>query len=455
MGSISDHQASVEDRISELPDTILCHVLSFLETVHAVRTTVLSTRWNNLWTKVPNLHFDYYPSFSPKYEDEDADVCRNHFMTFVDRVLFFRDSSKIQNFTLSCFEESDFTRIDGWLCTATRRNVVKLDFGLHNICKYDRRVTFSFPQSLFKCKTLEVLKLSSNCTTYYPPTSGCFPSLKFLHITLHNSHDTSAGQLISCCPLLEGLTIDGHVGTRGDSVDVHFNISASKLKTLTISLSAYPTSPYNVLINAPNLKSINLSHNTVAYYSFENVSSLVNANIVLEACQEKERSTVFANRVIALMGAISNVKHLSLSGECAEGCCHQYFLPEYFLPEELVLQDCCFWDVLPAVLQISHNLQHLVLEDSTEFRSRFPEHQWYPPECVPVCLFRLKTISIRRFQGRHVEMAVAKYLLKNCKVLSKMAIYAGHGITEEKKLHQVFAMFERGSTTCEVEIIEA
>ncbi|KAM2842695.1 hypothetical protein PS2_030800 [Malus domestica] len=323
MGSISDHQASVEDRISELPDTIHCHILSFLETVHAVRTTVLSTRWNNIW-KVPNLHFDYMPSFCPKYEDEDADACRNHFMTFVDRVLFFRDSSKIQNYTLSCIHESDFTRIDGWLCTATGRNVVKLDFHLLLLYKYDRGVTFEFPESLFKCKTLE---------------------------------------LISCCPLLEWLTIDGLIGTRGDSVDVNFNISASKLKTLTISLSACPTSPYNVLINAPNLKSINLSQNTMAYYSFENVCSLVNANIVLEACREKERSTVFANRVIALMGAISNVKHLSLSGECAEGCRHQYFLPEYFLPEELVLQDCYFWDLLPAVLQISHNLQHLVLED--------------------------------------------------------------------------------------------
>lgn len=101
-------------------------------------------------------------------------------------------------------------------------------------------------------------------------------------------------------------------------MDVNFNISASKLKTLTISLSACPTSPYNVLINVPNPKSINLSQNTMAYYSFESVSSLVNASIVLEACREKERSTFFVNPVIVLMGAISSVKHLSLSGEWAE-----------------------------------------------------------------------------------------------------------------------------------------
>lgn len=172
-----------------------------------MRTTDLSTRWNNIWTKVPNLHFGYIPNFCPEYEDEDEDACHKHFMTFVDCVLFFPDSSKIQNFTLGCIDLYDFTRIDGWLCTATRHNVVKLDFHLLHIYKYNRRATFEFLQSLFKCKTLEVLKLSSNCTTYYPPTSRCFPSLKFLHITLHISLDNSVEQLISCCPLLEGLLL--------------------------------------------------------------------------------------------------------------------------------------------------------------------------------------------------------------------------------------------------------
>ncbi|PRQ42717.1 putative F-box domain-containing protein [Rosa chinensis] len=33
-----------EDRLSELPDAILCHILSFLSTVDAVKTSVLSHR---------------------------------------------------------------------------------------------------------------------------------------------------------------------------------------------------------------------------------------------------------------------------------------------------------------------------------------------------------------------------------------------------------------------------
>ncbi|OMO77184.1 hypothetical protein CCACVL1_15178 [Corchorus capsularis] len=49
------------DRLSDLPDCILLHILSFLpETRRCVQTTLLSKRWNNLWTSVPDLIFRGY-----------------------------------------------------------------------------------------------------------------------------------------------------------------------------------------------------------------------------------------------------------------------------------------------------------------------------------------------------------------------------------------------------------
>ena len=44
------------DHISGLPDEVLSHILSFLPTKLAALTSVLSTRWHNLLTLVPNLH---------------------------------------------------------------------------------------------------------------------------------------------------------------------------------------------------------------------------------------------------------------------------------------------------------------------------------------------------------------------------------------------------------------
>lgn len=57
MGSMPKNQERVSDRISALPSEVLCHILSFLPTNYAVRTTLLSKRWKNIWTSVPNLYF--------------------------------------------------------------------------------------------------------------------------------------------------------------------------------------------------------------------------------------------------------------------------------------------------------------------------------------------------------------------------------------------------------------
>ncbi|KAM2787054.1 hypothetical protein PS2_007879 [Malus domestica] len=84
MGSMPKPQERVSDRISALPNEVLCHILSFLPTKYVVRTTVLSKKWNNIWTSVPNLYFcdDDYPNV-------------NAFISFVDHVLDSPDLSRI------------------------------------------------------------------------------------------------------------------------------------------------------------------------------------------------------------------------------------------------------------------------------------------------------------------------------------------------------------------------
>jgi len=71
-----------EDIISTLPDTILCHILSFLETKYADATSILSKRWNHLWRSVHTLRF------LTQVTDHNSNL---GFIDFVYSVLLSRD----------------------------------------------------------------------------------------------------------------------------------------------------------------------------------------------------------------------------------------------------------------------------------------------------------------------------------------------------------------------------
>ncbi|XP_058733919.1 F-box/LRR-repeat protein 13-like [Vicia villosa] len=43
------------DRLSDLPDCLLLHILSYLNSIHAVQTCILSTRWRHLWKHIPTV----------------------------------------------------------------------------------------------------------------------------------------------------------------------------------------------------------------------------------------------------------------------------------------------------------------------------------------------------------------------------------------------------------------
>ncbi|XP_042380544.1 putative F-box/LRR-repeat protein At5g02930 [Zingiber officinale] len=49
-----------EDYLSNLPDELLSHILSFLPTLDSIRTSVLSRRWRHVWTSVPVINFSYF-----------------------------------------------------------------------------------------------------------------------------------------------------------------------------------------------------------------------------------------------------------------------------------------------------------------------------------------------------------------------------------------------------------
>ncbi|GFP88701.1 putative F-box/LRR-repeat protein at5g41840 [Phtheirospermum japonicum] len=64
------------DRLSALPEGIICHILSFLPTKTSLSTSILARRWRFLWARVPNLNFD-----STNHQSEtsfSSIITRNH-----------------------------------------------------------------------------------------------------------------------------------------------------------------------------------------------------------------------------------------------------------------------------------------------------------------------------------------------------------------------------------------
>ncbi|RZC93689.1 hypothetical protein C5167_016318 [Papaver somniferum] len=96
----------VGDRISNLPASLLLHILSFVDTTDAARTGILSKRWKYIWRSIPILQFGCQNS-------SQTDT----FMDFVDRTLELHDDSNIQEFSLVSSVLLSDSRIQKWITT--------------------------------------------------------------------------------------------------------------------------------------------------------------------------------------------------------------------------------------------------------------------------------------------------------------------------------------------------
>ncbi|KAK6134333.1 hypothetical protein DH2020_031956 [Rehmannia glutinosa] len=181
---LNQNPASV-DRLSGLPDAVICQILSFLPTKLSVATSILAKRWRFLWTHVPNLYFDR----------------ENH--NIINRVIMLHKVQSLTIFRLRYIDNCEDYEFETWITIAIARNVQNLDIRLDH--------QLMLPRCLFTCKTLVNLTLY-NCVGI--PSSGAvyLPSLKKLDFYfVRYQVDEALPHLLSCCPVLEELFIGGIV----------------------------------------------------------------------------------------------------------------------------------------------------------------------------------------------------------------------------------------------------
>ncbi|XP_045831176.1 FBD-associated F-box protein At4g10400-like [Trifolium pratense] len=211
------------DRISNLPDELLCHILSFLSTKLAFTTAVLSKRWRPLFKLLTTLRFN-----EKSFLDEEAFPC------IVETVIL--TTKLIKTFHLNCHPRNRKS-FNHWIITAKLHPLENLE--LRSMLHHNKRITL-WP-SIFIFPTLVVLKLTK--LKVVDNISVDLPSLKTLHlINVMLKNTDNFNKLLNGCPILEDLhTNIYYMEEQGDGV---------RLKPLSKLMSANFSSTLDIPIKA-------------------------------------------------------------------------------------------------------------------------------------------------------------------------------------------------------------
>ncbi|MBA0789065.1 hypothetical protein Gotri_025697 [Gossypium trilobum] len=222
------------DRVSDLPDSILCHILSFLSTKDAVVTSILSTS-------------DRRPKSSSS----------KIFLSFVGKMLFFHKTN-VDKFRLKCGIRVDCCHVYGWILAAVWRGVKHLELNI----SYTNVKTL--PDALFACRTLctnleDVIieKFNMENINNFNISHHLLQSLTILH-----SNDSSNCWLIIDSPNLAYFKYIDHVvgGYSLEnlqsivSVDIHFIIEDDDLQADATALFREISNVRSLLLSSTSLK---------------------------------------------------------------------------------------------------------------------------------------------------------------------------------------------------------
>jgi len=230
------------DRLSELPECVLLHIMKFMNTKSVVQTCVLSKRWKHLWKYLTILAFKSFFFNNVK-----------NLTKFVSRVLSGRDDS-------ISLHNVEFIR-HGVTQSQPLNRLMKYVV-LHNVQQLTINVTLKsnavFRPYIFSCQSLTFLKVSvGSCEPsmiVLIPDSLNMPAIRSLHFDCctFTISGRDYAEPFSTCHMLNSLTIKCCALQNG----VKFlTISNKNLSKLTIN-GCVTISFFQIELSTPNLRSL-------------------------------------------------------------------------------------------------------------------------------------------------------------------------------------------------------
>ncbi|KAL6525239.1 hypothetical protein OROMI_030832 [Orobanche minor] len=199
------------DRLSSLPDSILAHILSFLNTRSAIKTSILSKRYKLLWTLSTCLDFSFSEYQTHRFESFDGRAFSivkksslDSFKSHVDRVLQLRERSDLIKFRLSLHNDVGSELIDNCISYAARHKVQH--FRLRGLVKEN---PVPLPKLLLNSMSLISLHLhNATRNSIDLPKSVYLPNLMLLRLKNFEFCDSNFnGEVFLGCPKLETLVL--------------------------------------------------------------------------------------------------------------------------------------------------------------------------------------------------------------------------------------------------------
>ncbi|RID45118.1 hypothetical protein BRARA_I01867 [Brassica rapa] len=392
------------DRISALPDCLITEILLCLPTRDSVKTSVLSTRWRNLWLDVPGL--DIKLLFS------NANTITN----FIERFLEFNSDARLRKFKITYDDTSSKGHgpfgIREWIATAISRGAQHLDV----VDTFLRYISFKefMPLDIYKSKTLVSLKLVEVGMSN-PDFVVSLPCLKNMHlekITYSGEDPSFMEKLISGCPVLEDLTV---YRSFDDNVLVLRDQQSERI--VLKNLRSLFMIDIDSIISAGFDTSFEMKK--VAIRDFLNVISCVRHMIISQLTLE------VLNRYLGSIPMFNNLYRL-------EASCSTHLL-----------------QVLPDFLESFPNLKHLTLcvvyFNNLNVKKR---------KCsvVPRCLLStLECLEIRELiRGGKTLMNAARYILENSLVLKKLILILSPVTNHISDITKELLTFRKGSRGCNI-----
>ncbi|CAL0302883.1 unnamed protein product [Lupinus luteus] len=403
-----ERSSDIEDRISELPNEIICYIFTFLNLKEIIKTKVLSHEWNERSIDMSNLVFD--PTLINIDLVDDASLesiplpQKYQFIEQVDQLLEIFNINQSASFTIWFPMGKQFTsHIDKWVNRAIIKECEKLDLEL-KFARIDDE-PYNFPFHILLSSKKSHLKWLSLCECQVKPTREVVHRLNLLEsLTLvYVSMEASDLEIIlSSCLNLEFLhLIDCEVLTllRIFNQDI-------MLKRLFVTPLIFVA---NIELSIPSLELFTFS-GEIENFTISRMSQLKTVELSIEGTYPRGMGQLLDE----LSRNAPLLQTLFLSSHFDEFLSHAHNnnqTPKFnnLTHLELIAKGEYGWNVFIGILYKSPKLEVVVIEGYTPPIDDEPS--WTNQQLVPTCISSsLKIVRFDEFKGQDFEVEMIEYI---------------------------------------------